>query len=892
MKTSVNGKVSAAVLLVASVVGMALPAQATETGRTVLVTGGYWRTFAMCRPEIIPLDVLKKLKPKATEPLHVGFGRGVDVYTTGPEEGWTEPDFDDHAWGRYPGPFAGGTRGHANWYRSDGTSLICLRGRFEITDPAKIKKLTLTANYWGGLIIYLNGKEIARGHMPKGEIAPDTLAELYPREAYVDAKGKLVMGNATTAILEKKGEKELAARVALRTARKIKAMTLPTELLRKGVNVLALEVHRSGFRPARLKDARRWGRGGAWEHMGLSAMRLTADGDEIEQNMERPKGVQVWNEDIHKLFSAARYGDPNEPLRPIRLTGPRNGYYSGQVVVSSVSVIKNVKAVVTDLARKGGGTISASNIQVRWPAIDKYTGAVRCQTRDIGLTGRTAPGFGPLMPAAPDTVDLQTFSVNARKRKQLGLTKKIVPAAAQPVWITVYVPKDAAIGKYHGTLTVSCDGLPGAEVPIELDVVGWALPDARDFRTTLGLYQSPETISVYYKAPMWSEKHLNLLESSWRLLAYLGNNFVTIPLTTRTQLGNDESMIPWIKQKDGTYEYDFKAYDAYLALALKHCRIETISYQIWHGKGWEVTPPDAPTSVTVVDAATGKRTSMKLPACGTEEGKRLWKQFVAAIRQHNKKLDLDEKVNLVIGISQDCGVNKQVIAHFKEVFPEAMWHYAAHHRPRSKLEKEQFGYSEYVYVGSLRRPAKQGVSLGWRKRPLILSSPGRVRDGAFNHRPMYMRTSMERALLLGDAGWGRMGLDWWPVEGSTKGSLGGGLFSRWPGSTAAQRSVIAKVLAFPGSDGAIGTNKLEAFREGMQESEARIFIEEALADGKIKGDIALRCRKILDKKADFLRVYHWWMRRMECAAYDEGWQKHSEDIYHLVAEVAKKLNDK
>lgn len=45
------------------------------------------------------------------------------------------------------------------------------------------------------------------------------------------------------------------------------------------------------------------------------------------------------------------------------------------------------------------------------------------------------------------------------------------------VWVQVTVPADAAAGEYRGTLRVSAAGRKLADVPVELHVADWALPD-------------------------------------------------------------------------------------------------------------------------------------------------------------------------------------------------------------------------------------------------------------------------------------------------------------------------------------------------------------------------------------------------------------------------------
>ena len=97
-----------------------------------------------------------------------------------PVNGWQQPDFDDSAWFRHDVAMNEG-------YRS--LALMSVRGKFEVTDPGKTQDLTLTVAFQGGIVAYLNGKEIGRANMPKGAISNDTFAEDYPIGAFVHKDG-------------------------------------------------------------------------------------------------------------------------------------------------------------------------------------------------------------------------------------------------------------------------------------------------------------------------------------------------------------------------------------------------------------------------------------------------------------------------------------------------------------------------------------------------------------------------------------------------------------------------------------------------------------------------------------------------------------------------------
>ena len=76
-------------------------------------------------------------------------------------------------------------------------------------------------------------------------------------------------------------------------------MTLPTKLLREGVNCLAVEIHHAALRPEAMRWKQRYVRT-SWEHVQLDVIRLTAEASDgaIVPNVARPAGLQVFNQDI------------------------------------------------------------------------------------------------------------------------------------------------------------------------------------------------------------------------------------------------------------------------------------------------------------------------------------------------------------------------------------------------------------------------------------------------------------------------------------------------------------------------------------------------------------------------------------------------------------------
>ncbi len=84
-----------------------------------------------------------------------------------PPANWQAPDFDDSTWIRDPYP-------QRELYGL--VALRCLRGKFDVPDPARAKELSLTLRFRGGAVAYLNGKEVTRAAMPSGAVTYETSA--------------------------------------------------------------------------------------------------------------------------------------------------------------------------------------------------------------------------------------------------------------------------------------------------------------------------------------------------------------------------------------------------------------------------------------------------------------------------------------------------------------------------------------------------------------------------------------------------------------------------------------------------------------------------------------------------------------------------------------------
>jgi len=826
-----------------------------------------------------------------------------------PPGDWAKPEFDDSEWVRTAVPMG-------CHYRS--LALACLRGRFEVRDPARVEELSLEAVFQGGAAFYLNGQEIGRAFLPTGKLEFDTLAEDYPKETFVHPSGKMLLPqiNGSQWIM---GEKEYAQQVKdpelqgrySKRFRRFQAK-IPASALRAGTNVLAVEVHRAPAHEAmfalvspkemgyNIQDHRNWW----WNRASVEALSLTAKAPAgaIVGRVSRPEGLQVWNWPVWERVDARFYGDPAEPLRPICLSGARNGAFSGEVVVSSRQPFRGLKAEVSPL--KGPGQ-----------AMPRLTARYSHFYQGI---------FDPLEDSPPEPV--------AKLPGRSG-----AEPAMQPVWLTVDVPRDAAPGDYAGTLTVSADGLAPATAPVRLHVSDYILPDPKDFVTYMGFVQSPDTLAIRYGVPMWSRPHWQLIERSLQLLGQVAAKEVTIPLVRKTHFGNEHAMLWWIRRPDGSLQPDLHLVERYLDLTAKHLgKIPTVIFYISEGEEGKTIP-----WITEFDPAAGELKDAKGPRWGTEEARALWRPafdgFAKILARHDIAKSLALGYHADGGNGPECA--KECIEDLKTLVPDARWvrlgHFWFGHQ---RLDKGPNG-NPYARVGLVGNygvfwdPDKDKPFYGW-QNPYVataytrstfnLDSP--LRDYRLCPEAILLTGKREapagwgitdfagqfgRATFLGMRGFAPWGGDFWPVLRGRSGwhdiiaryndpsAAHWDPRSTW--STTALNNYQVTYVVTPGREGPITGVRLEVLREGLQEAEARIFVQNALLDENLRArlgdDLARRARAVCDERTRALRYLS---EYTICNAAKEPWASHfifssypwrerSARLYELAAEVARAL---
>jgi hypothetical protein len=861
------------------------------SGTTVLKTTGFWRCHFVWRTEQV------KLKDGKVQHSAIGRRRrgkskinpAKKVLSTPlPPAGWTAADFQDSKWLRIRGPL------YAR--RDRRLARICLRGKFRVTDPAA-GKLALELTYRGGVLVHVNGKEVARGHLPEGDLKPDAVAEGYPPEAYISPKKQLLRWVGFG------DPKKYADRFAKRD-RSLR-VEIPASALRKGVNVLAIEVRRAPtdelLYTARVKNAYRYS---LWSMIGLLKLRLTSPtGKGVVPNASAPQGQVLWNHPVADSVHVTDYGDPNEKPLPIEIAGTRGGVFSGQVVIGSRGTISGVEARASELKGPGGAVIPSTAIQVRYAGPgsvgeDCNEGLKAC---DGGREVRYKRGT-------------RRFEVLLEKPPQAVPVDAKAGGALQPVWVTVRVPGDAKPGDYRGRLTLKTAGAKPVDLEVRLSVAAWKVPEPQGSLTHVGLIQSPHSMAMQYEVPLWSEKHWKLIDRSFQYAAQLGCKTVYVPLLRRTYFGNEHSMVRWIRDGGGNgqqkWKHDFSLVEKYIGIALKHLKKPpVVCFICWelstgsHYAGMTKTSFVANTGVpfTIKDPKTGKLEKAVGPKWGDPGARAFWKPVLEGMRKILAKHGLEK--SMMVGITGDRHPREDAVKDLKFA-ADVPWVKASHFGP-APIYGQPIGYATEVWGVGLPPDPDHKRQYGWKRKvrtalfPRYQATPmGKMLS---INAPIGMyRMSLESCLAANSRGVGRCGLDFWPVLKDKRGRPSY-ILGRYPENSNWHGGWLHNsfpYILWPGKDGPLATARFETYREGLQDAEARIYLERALSDAgkkaRLGAALAAEVQKILDERVRAIRIaavgqsyfhYRWYV------AAGPASTANTRKFFEAAAKVAAKLGE-
>jgi len=265
---------------------------------------------------------------------------------------------------------------------------------------------------------------------------------------------------------------------------------------------------------------------------------------------------------------------PRVKGKSIRVSAARNEYESFQVVVRDERPLKGVSVTATELAGPGGARIAAPEIRL------------------VGYVNVTHPTDKLGIPGLwPDPLPRYTgpFEVAAGRN--------------QPLWMTVYAPRDAQPGLYKGTVTIAA-GKEAVKAPLELRVWNFTLPEEPSIRSGFGFSEE------------WAAQYDNLSGDALRpTLDKYYRAFRSHRISPYCPMGG-----PGIKVADGTVTLDWTEFDRKAHYYLDELRFNSFSMPV-QGLGGGTFHATEAAEFHGVKA-------------GTPEYKRLMAQYLGGIQQH------------------------------------------------------------------------------------------------------------------------------------------------------------------------------------------------------------------------------------------------------------------
>jgi len=811
-----------------------------------------------------------------------------------PPADWAGLTFDDGAWpyARLPQPMLWKRR--LSLLRCSGLALsngpydpvmVLARAKFEIKDPAQVKGCRISLDYWGGVVVYVNGKEAARGHMSGGVTNLEAVADDYPKEAFVNPEGKILCFS----------DDKNQDRVALRD-RHLRDVAIPVALLRKGVNVVAIETHAAPLQATELfrkiKGWEKFSDTAGWPPIGLLSARLTlSPKSAVRADVLRPFGPRVWNCAASDVVTPFDYGNPAEPLRPITINAGRNSVFSGRLVVGSDQAVRGLKVSVTDLGNaKGGAGIPSSAVRVRY-AVAATEGKSYMQPHRFDGLLDVIPAEIPVIRASPprwSATQGETFYHWPVDRKGL------VAGAVAPLWFTVRVPKDTAPGVYEGTVSVAAEGLPPTTVPLRVSVSAWTAPDPQDFRLQNIMFNAEEAVAGFYEVPLWSDKHFELMGKSLALAKEVNSRQVLLHLVCGFHggEGNPESLVRWVKQADGGYKYDFTVFDKYLDMVAKYVgkpRPLLLGWASWY-TDMQSHVTLGSEQVSVLDPATGKIGRMTAPAFGSPEQVAFWKPVFDEVRQKIKARGWLDETTLLYSDLSDEGPPRKAVDMANTLWPGAEWSSYMHPLATKFIGSDSNVVMKVRHACSARaawgpgnigktwKPSREIICRFWRSDA---GSPTPWEHADTENSPLpEMRWTPESNMRCGFDG-GVFGLDLFPLKRPI-----GGYYepTRCYGTRPFSSGRNTVALLYPGPDGPVATERFEMFREGTELTEALLDIEQAVAEKKLSADLLERATRYRDERARSFNMGFFPAIRMQ--------SEEDAKLLGLAGEVARELGKK
>jgi hypothetical protein len=455
---------------------------------------------------------------------------------------------------------------------------------------------------------------------------------------------------------------------------------------------------------------------------------------------------------------------------------------NAQIIVWSPDTLQQVRFTISDLKNKNGRSISKENIKLN--KVCYLLANYPYGARDASCGGTPYKDAFLL----PDRFEVfERFDVPGK--------------TVRPVWLTCNIPSTTEAGTYNGTIEVNSEN-DRAILNFSITVQNQTLPKPHDWNYRLDLWQNPWVIAEYYHVKPWSEEHKSLLKKHLQLYADAGGTYITT-YGVQSPWGDNEysvegGMIEWIKNKDGSWRFNYNIFDQYVELAMSVGIDKAITVY---------TPLPWGERFRYMNATTGNYVYEQwLPT--TAEYKKNWNTFLSSLKLHLEKKGWLDKTYLGINenaMEQTLAAIKVIKEHSKKwkITYAGDWH----RELDTLLNDYCFLHGNEAGTEEVRARAARGMTTTF----YVCCNPSYPNNFLFSP-PIEGRWMSWYSAAHGYNGFLRWAYDAWPAD-----PMRDGRFGSWPAGDC--------FLIYPGANSGI---RFEKMREGIVDYE-KIMILRKLA---------------------------------------------------------------
>jgi len=358
---------------------------------------------------------------------------------------------------------------------------------------------------------------------------------------------------------------------------------------------------------------------------------------------------------------------------------------------------------------------------------------------------------------------------------------------------------------------------------LDVEVQNQLLPPPHDWKFRLDLWQNPWVVAWDNHLQPWSEEHKLLLKKHLKLYADAGGKYITTYSVNSPWSDNsytiEGGMIESIKQKNGSWKFDYKIFDEYVELAMSVGIDKAITVY---------TPIPGNYRFRYIDGATGNYITESWPP-GSDKFKAYWGPFLNDLKAHLQKKGWLSKT--YIGINENpMEETLTAIKFVKSNWPGWKITYAGDWHPELKDLLD-----DYSYVKGKESPmdvVAQRKAKGFTTTYYVCCTPPKPNNFLFSP-PIEGQWISWYASAYGYNGFLRWAYDAWPQDPNRDGRHGS-----WAAGDC--------YLVYPGANSGI---RFEKLREGISDYEKiRILKEKAAASADKK------CKELLAKFDEHMKT--------------------------------------